>query len=381
MLVNPSSAFVGWPSVVCSSSGSAKYARYARLFPSTRNSSQARAGASSSWSSAPVRVFGTGQRYRHRPVPKLEIHAFSEDFLDEAGVLLARRHRRHRAAEPLLPAAYEDPDQARDAIVRALAFPEADGVAGTRGGRLVGYLLGMRKGDDWGPNVWVEPAGHAVEQSEDVRDLYAAAAARWVADGRKAHYALVPATDPELVDAWFRLGFGHQHAYGILELPDVEWPAGVRELEERDFDAVIALAPQLQDHQRETPVFSGLPLPEQQHDEELREELREELATPTIASLVVEQDGRIVGNIVVCPLERSQSVHYGPARPERMSFLAFALTDNSARGSGVGLALTHAAFAWARAQGYEAMVTDWRVTNLLASRFWAARGFRPTFFR
>jgi hypothetical protein len=38
MFVKPSSAFVGWPSVVWSSSGSAKYARYARLLPSTRNS-------------------------------------------------------------------------------------------------------------------------------------------------------------------------------------------------------------------------------------------------------------------------------------------------------------------------------------------------------
>jgi len=313
-------------------------------------------------------------------VPKLEIHAFSEDFLDEAGVLLARRHRRHRAAEPLLPAAYEDPDQARDAIVRALAFPEADGVAGTRGGRLVGYVLGMRKGDDWGPNVWVEPAGHAVEQAEDVRDLYAAAAARWVAGGRKAHYALVPATDPEVVDAWFRLGFGHQHAYGITELPDVEWPVGVRELEERDLDAVIALAPQLQDHQRATPVFSGLPRANDQ-EEELREELLEEIATPTIASLVAEQDGRVVGNLVVCPVEKSETTHYGLARPGHMSFLAFALTDENARGTGIGLALTQAGFAWARAQGYHAMVCDWRVTNLLSSRFWTARGFRPTFFR
>jgi GNAT superfamily N-acetyltransferase len=313
-------------------------------------------------------------------VPKLEIHAFSDDFLDEAGRLLAERHRRHRAAEPLLPEAYEDPDQARSAIVQALDFPEADGVAATRGGRLVGYLLGMRKGDEWGPNVWVEPAGHAVEQTEDIRDLYAAAAARWVADGRKAHYALVPATDPELVDAWFRLGFGHQHAYGITELPATEWPAGVRELEGRDVDAIVALAPQLQDHQRATPVFSGLPQANGQEDE-LRQELLEEIATPTIGSLVAEQDGRVVGNLVVCPLERSEATHYGLARPDHMSFLAFALTDQNARGTGVGLALTQAGFAWARAQGYDAIVCDWRVTNLLSSRFWTARGFRPTFFR
>jgi hypothetical protein len=27
------------------------------------------------------------------------------------------------------------------------------------------------------------------------------------------------------------------------------------------------------------------------------------------------------------------------------------------------------------------MVTDWRVTNLLASRFWPRRGFRTSFVR
>ena len=58
MFVNPSSAFVGCPSVVCSSSGSAKNARYARLLPSTRKSSASRAGPSSRTSSSPVSVFG-----------------------------------------------------------------------------------------------------------------------------------------------------------------------------------------------------------------------------------------------------------------------------------------------------------------------------------
>src|SRR5256884_2269920 len=58
MFVKPSSAFVGKPSVVASSSGSAKYARYARLLPSTRKSSESRAGASSRSSSMPVSVFG-----------------------------------------------------------------------------------------------------------------------------------------------------------------------------------------------------------------------------------------------------------------------------------------------------------------------------------
>ena len=310
----------------------------------------------------------------------LQTHAFSERFLDDAAALLAARHARHRQGEPLLPDRFEDPAAARAEIEALLESDGTDGVAATRGGELAGFLVGIRKDDSWGPNVWVEPAGHAVERAEDVRDLYAAAAARWVDEGRKAHFAVVPATDPELVGAWFRLGFGHQHAYGIRELPEVEWPQGVREAEERDIAALMALAPELPAHQQLAPVFSGLPRIDEDPETE-RKELLEEMASESVASLVAEQDGRIVGNFFVCPLEVSTSMHYGLARPERMSFLGFAVTDPAVRGSGAGLALTQASFAWARSRGYEAMVTDWRVTNLLSSRFWPRRGFRPTFLR
>lgn len=313
-------------------------------------------------------------------MPKLEIHAFSERFLDDAGRLLAERHARHREAEPLLPDGFQDPAAGRAEVEALAARDGADGVVGTRDGRVVGYLLGIPKTDDlWGANVWVEPAGHAVDRAEDVRDLYAAAAAHWVEAGRKAHYAVVPATDPELINAWFRLGFGQQHAHGIRELPNVEWPAGVREAEERDVDALIGLGPELPAHQRLSPVFSGMPV--EDDPEELRKEILEEIASETVASLVAEEDGRIVGNFFVCPLELSTSTHYGLARPERMSFLGFAVTSADVRGRGAGLALTQASFAWARAHGYAAMVTDWRVTNLLSSRFWPARGFRTTFLR
>src|SRR3954465_15945772 len=101
MFVKPRSAFVGWPSVVASSSGSAKKARYARLLPSTMNSSASRAGASSRLSSAPVRVLGTARGYRPTPMASLEIHPLSE-LRSEAARLLAERYARQREAEPLL---------------------------------------------------------------------------------------------------------------------------------------------------------------------------------------------------------------------------------------------------------------------------------------
>jgi hypothetical protein len=43
--------------------------------------------------------------------------------------------------------------------------------------------------------------------------------------------------------------------------------------------------------------------------------------------------------------------------------------------------MTTHVLAWAYAAGIPTMVTDWRMTNLLASRFWPKRGFRTTFLR
>ena len=44
-------------------------------------------------------------------------------------------------------------------------------------------------------------------------------------------------------------------------------------------------------------------------------------------------------------------------------------------------ALVAYALQWAHTEGFESMTVDWREVNLLASRFWPRRGFRPTFYR
>jgi ribosomal protein S18 acetylase RimI-like enzyme len=312
-------------------------------------------------------------------VSRLELRLFADEHLDDAGALLAARHRRHRAAEPLLPPRYEDADAARTEVETAWRKEGAAGAIAYRDGTAVGYLLGA-PGDDetWGANEWVEVAGHAVEEAEVVRDLYEAVAARWLEEERRRHYVLVPATDDALVDAWFRLSFGQQQAHAIRELTAEPCAEGVREAEARDLDALIELAPLLNEVQLRAPVFS-----ERRLDwdfDELRREYESDLASDEIGTLVAELDGRVVGLFQVAPLELS-SMHVSLARPERACYLSFAVTLPEVRGSGAGVALTNACLAWAHGAGYESMVTDWRVTNLLASRFWPRRGFRPTFLR
>jgi ribosomal protein S18 acetylase RimI-like enzyme len=306
--------------------------------------------------------------------------AFAEEHLDGAAEVLAARHRRHREAEPLLSAAYGDPVAARELLVAAYGAPDASGSVAVDGSRVVGYLLGAPKGEIWGKNIWVEAAGHAVEEPEVSRPLYAVAAARWVGEGRIAHYALLPAHDRELVQTWFRLAFGHQHTHAIREPAEagpVREALTVRAPVRDDIPQLARLDMVLTDHQAVSPTFSSGP-PDVY--EERVADWEEDFDNPRFWNVVVEHDGRLVGSAVGCPLEVSSS-HSGPARPDHAAFLGFAAVLPQARGLGVGRALGEAVCALALEKGYPSIVTDWRETNLQSSRAWRGLGYRDTFTR
>jgi ribosomal protein S18 acetylase RimI-like enzyme len=67
--------------------------------------------------------------------------------------------------------------------------------------------------------------------------------------------------------------------------------------------------------------------------------------------------------------------------PERCCFLALAATREEARGRGIGTMLTAHGLREAHAEGYVVSLTDWRITNLQASRLWPRLGFRPFQYR
>jgi ribosomal protein S18 acetylase RimI-like enzyme len=311
-------------------------------------------------------------------MPRVEIQPFSEDHLDAAAGLLEERQTRHREAEPALPANIDF----RAEIEALWGAKERSGAVATSNGDLVGYLIGVHREDPiWGANIWVEHAGHAVHEAETVRDLYAFLAADWVERGFDRHYASVPATDHDLVDAWFRLSFGAQHAAGIQETPEHtgDHPEGivVRLATAEDADAVVRLDLELPRHQQLAPVFAPEP---QYTEEESRRDFFEDVDKPGQALLLAEVDGKVVAGLVMVDVKES-SMHNGLSRPERAAFLGFAATLPEARGTGAGVALTKAGLSWAREHGYPVTVVDWRETNLLASRFWPRRGFRRTFLR
>lgn len=213
-----------------------------------------------------------------------------------------------------------------------------------------------------------------------VAALNAVAAAEWMSRDLRAQYVVVPSGDPDLPDAWYRLGFGQQQAHAI-RAPLLTVRSGehvVVRVARRDDIAMLArLDLVLPEHQGLAPTFSaGLT---GTYAEALAE-WEECFDDQEFQVLVAEHDGQVVGSAVGCALEHSTS-HTGPARPENAGFLGFAAVLPEARGLGAGRALGEAVLGWSREAGFDSVVTDWRVTNLLSSRTWTALGWRPTFLR
>ncbi len=287
----------------------------------------------------------------------LEIHPLS-GLRDEAAELLAERFARQRTAEPLLPE-----------VADFEPHLPPDGLVATRGGEAVAYLGGELDGDlaRW------HFGGHAARDPEALRDLFAVQAHSL---GVSRFMVTVPASMPELIDVWFRLAFGCQAVWAVREVErerPVDFDGSIRTSTPEDLEDVLDLDEILLDHQRATPSFSDMPSPP-------RDELRAEEAgmwdDPLQISFVAERRGQAVGLILL--YHRPE----GDLRvPSNNIDLAFAATRDDVRGSGAGRALTAHAFDWAHEHGFTSMTVDWRSVNLLSSRFWPRRGFRPQYLR
>ena len=235
-------------------------------------------------------------------------------------------------------------------------------------------------------NIWVEYAGHAVREPELVRDLYAVAAEEWFARGRDKHYALVPATDPELVDAWFRLSLRRAARGGDPGDARVDGrprprasPSGARRAD--DLEAAIAL-------DRRAPAPPGA-CARVQPDRADRDHRRGSRAVPgrrsttrEVALFLAEIDGQARRRAADGPGRAVLDARRArPPRARRVPRLTRRRSRRRAARARASRLTERRRSRWAREQGYPVTVVDWRETNLLASRFWPARGFRRTFLR
>lgn len=246
------------------------------------------------------------------------------------------------------------------------------GAEARRDGAVAGRLVAEIREDELrGRHAWSALGDHHADDPELYRDLYLVAGRSWLDAGARSHYVVVPADDA-VVWAWLGCAFAIEQVHAERSLADVEpprEPAGfrIRHGGSDDLDTAAALAPIITEHQIEAPVWSGLARPS---DETFRESWQETLAEPGATLFLAERDdGSPLGYLLLW------------ADDDEPIELHVASTFPDARGLGAGRALTEHAFWWARQHGHERIKADWRIANLLASRFWPKRGFVPTAYR
>ena len=297
----------------------------------------------------------------------LELVPFADEHVEDAAKLLAARHARHRAAEPLLP-------ELLDPLAAVEQEWRADGASGVfaPGAYLIAAPATVA-GITW---MRVGIAGQAREgDPEAMRDLYAAAAQRWVDEGQSKHAVFVPSYDAQLVDAWFRLSFGASAVLAMRKTgsdDQFDVDVAIRRGTSDDFDRAARLELAMSEAMRPSPSFSELP---PQTHAEVATEWRDDGDADKYELFVAERDGRIVGHFLLYRRPPDLRV------PGNSIDLSQASTEPESRGTGIGRALTDYVLRWASENGYPVMTTDWRMTNLWASRFWPKRGFRPSFLR
>jgi len=298
---------------------------------------------------------------------RLELVPFGDEHLEDAARLLAARHARHREAETLLP-------ELTDPLAAVEQEWRAEGASGVfaPGAYLIAVPTTVA-GITW---MRVGIAGQAIEgDPEAIRDLYAAAAQHWVDEGHPKHAVFVPSYDEQLVDAWFRLSFGASAVLAMRETgsdDQLDVDVAIRRGTSDDFDHAARLELEMSEAMRPSPSFSDMPL---QTHAEVAAEWHDDGDDEKYELLVAERDRHIVAHFVLYRRPPDLRV------PENSIDLAQASTEPEARGTGVGRALTAHVLRWASENRYPVMTTDWRMTNLWASRFWPKRGFRPSFLR
>jgi GNAT superfamily N-acetyltransferase len=292
---------------------------------------------------------------------------FEAEHIAGAAALVLREAAAARRRHPLVGGGLEDPGR----VAGLLAGPATNGlgVAAVAGRRVVGFLLPLPV-DLWGaPGAYVPEWGRAGAEGPPAAETYAAAAARWVAAGRRTHAVTLWAHEPETEAAWHDLGFGRVVVDAVRGLEPTARRARlarVRPASRGDASTLAALERGLWEHLAAAPVFRVHPRPG-------RAEAVRRLADPAQPVWLAEMAGSPVGFLSLQP---------GDEAPAALRLPGLVRCDGAyvlagARGRGVGFTLLGAALRWAAAAGFAGCSLDFESANAEAAGFWPAAGFAP----
>lgn len=305
----------------------------------------------------------------------MQIASLTATDVDLAAEHLAERFVEQRVRGLPWPEATVDASTWRPKLKERLA--RGEGLVAIRDDEPTAFICAREeRSSPWLPSFWIDFDMHAAAMPEAYRELYAAAAGRWVERGCLDHYVVAPVLD-DVVAIWFELGFGLEQIYGIRSLA-TEIPhrqrvhASITRATEEDLPRLLPLIDTIARYQSGSPVF-GINLA---GIEDFEEGHRELLERADCHYWLASVNDRPAGYAVFVPIGVDE-----PYLPRAAIELHVAAVADEVRGTGIGGALTSAGLRGAREAGFEYCVTDWRSANLLSSRMWTRWDFRPWAYR
>lgn len=303
----------------------------------------------------------------------------TDEHVAEAAALFCGHYELLCQGVPALPDRYRDPATVTPLLAELFAAGPALGAFSLEG-RLVGYIagrmlpqfLGQQRGvhvPEWAHAVATDAAG----RGDLYRQLYAAAAATWVARSHLNHAVTILAGDEDARAAWFWSGFGLATVDAIRDLKTAltaicDESLTVRPAQQDDIRALLPLFVAHQAYYRRSPMF----VPKAPFGGSV--ELAESLADPKrLIWLAADVDGQVLGFMQ----QRADATNACTiVRDPKTLACDGAYVLPAARRRGTAAALLQQMVSWARRRGFVRLALDFEVTNLPGGRFWL-RHFTP----
>jgi GNAT superfamily N-acetyltransferase len=297
---------------------------------------------------------------------------FREEHIQDAATLFVDTYRVQRDQTPSLPQRHEQADVIAPMLQRLSAG--APGVAATRDGRLVGYILGTLLESFRGQRSvyspeWANVLGSG-EQGVVFQHMYAEIARCWAANGCLKHLFTVLAQDSTLLTALHWHGFGLMGVDAVRHVTPIEARSAqvtLRRADASDVASAMELSDALARYSAESPIFLAYTktLGEAHH--------REWLSNADHALWLAFKKKNAVACIGFEP--SNPEAAYVISDPATIS-ITRAFTIESERASGIGTALLRRGLEWARDAGFERCAVDFEPQNILGTKFWLTH-FQP----
>lgn len=300
-----------------------------------------------------------------------EIKPFTEDHLGEAVALFAQNYSTARLELPLLPMRAID-DREWIATQLQTHLKKETGFVYLRDNRLVGYMLSCYRFPFKGQRTAICQAyAHAAELRDGAdiyRQLYAALATAWAADGIQLHIVSHLAANTLLKETLYQLGFGAILAERLRAVECVGGHSNATITCETKGDDLADLHAEHMAYYAQAPIFVYKDSSRQEAQRDLQERAgkdefllyRENNGRPRAYFIVGEPDGH-EGFLL-------HSTHTAQIKD--------AYVQAHLRGQGIGRALLDQAIAWAKGRGLARIFVEHETANRHGSYFWS-RHFAP----